>query len=110
MNLKRDIAIAIIGLAFVMGAADTASAATTHPRRAEVNHRLNAENARINRNLAKGSITPAEAAQLHSEVRGIRAQERLDAAQHGGHITKAEQHQLNQEENAVSREIRQTAH
>jgi len=110
MNLKRNLAMGIVGLAFVIGSVDAASAAAAHPRRAEVNHRLNVQNARINRNLAKGNITPAEAAQLHSEVRGIRAQEQLDAAQHGGHITKAEQHQLNQDENAVSRQIRQTAH
>lgn len=110
MNLKRDIVMGIVGLACVMGSVDGASAAPAHPRRAEVNHRLNVQNARINRNLAKGNITPAEAAQLHSEVQSIRVQEHQDAAQHGGHITKAEKHQLNQEENAVSRQIRQTAH
>jgi hypothetical protein len=32
------------------------------------------------------------------------------AAQNGGHITKAEQRALNQEENAVSRQIYQEKH
>ena len=32
-------------------------------------------------------------------------EERFMAAQHGGHITRAEQRALNQQENAVSREI-----
>jgi hypothetical protein len=35
----------------------------------------------------------------------IRREERLMAAQNGGHITKAEQRVLNRQENAVSRKI-----
>jgi hypothetical protein len=110
MNVKRNVTIAILGLGFALVTLNDASAAAAHPRRAEVNGRLAVENARINRNLAKGNITPQEATALHSEVRGVRAEERLDASQHGGHITKAEQHQLNQQENGVSKQIYQTAH
>ena len=76
-----------------------------HPRRAEVNKRLENQNARIKKEEKSGEITKAQARQLHKEDHQIRQQERSDAAKHGGHITKGEQRQLNKEENVVSRQI-----
>lgn len=76
-----------------------------HPRRAEVNKRLANQNRRIHNEVKEGDITRQQAAGLHKEDRQIRQQERQMAAQHDGHITKAEQKALNQEENAVSKEI-----
>jgi hypothetical protein len=76
-----------------------------HPRRAEVNHRLDNQNRRINHELKEGEITKQQARQLHHEDHQIRREERQMAAQHGGHITKQEQRALNQQENAVSRQI-----
>jgi hypothetical protein len=110
MHLKRDFVIAIMGLGLVFGSLTSASAATPHPRRAEVNHRLATENARINRDLSQGKITPRDARQLHGEVAGVRAQERFDASLDNGHITKSEQRSLNQNENAISKQIYQDAH
>jgi len=113
MKVVRNLGIVLLGLGMVLSTAVSASAATwnqAHPRRAEVNHRLATQNARIHEGVKNGSITPQEAAQLHSEDHAIRAQERTDAAEHDGHITKAEQHQLNQEENQVSRDIYNAAH
>ena len=113
MRVKRNFTIGIIGLGLALGSLSDASAATfkqTHPRRAEVNHRLAVENARIHRNVMEGKITPQEAAALHKEVHGVRTQERLDASLNNGHITKAEQRALNQNENAISKQIYQAAH
>lgn len=76
-----------------------------HPRRAEVNGRLANQNRRINQGLADHQLTDGQARQLHREDRAIRAEERADAATHGGHITKAEQRQINRQENRVSRQI-----
>jgi hypothetical protein len=76
-----------------------------HPRRAEVNGRLANQNRRINEGVADHQLTDRQARQLHREDRAIRAEERADAAAHGGHITKAEQHRLNRQENRVSRQI-----
>ena len=81
-----------------------------HPRRAEVNHRLHRQNRRINAGLRHGQLNAGEAAQLHSEDQSIRNQERADAAAHNGHITRSERHQLNQEENAESRQIHEERH
>ena len=81
-----------------------------HPRRHEVNKRLNNQNRRIKEGVEDGKLSRGQAQQLHAEDRAIRQQEREDAAQHGGHITKGEQRQLNQEENANSRMIRDEKH
>jgi hypothetical protein len=103
--------LAVLGLALATCAtlATGASAETKwqkhHHRRAEVNHRLANQDHRINQERREGEITKAQAQDLHAEDRGIRAQERYDASQDGGHITKAEQSQLNREENSVSQQI-----
>ncbi|GBG16009.1 PEP-CTERM domain protein [Novimethylophilus kurashikiensis] len=76
-----------------------------HPRRAEVNKRLENQNRRIHEEVKEGDMSKAEAAQLHKEDRQIRQEERTMASQNNGHITKAEQKALNQQENVVSKEI-----
>lgn len=76
-----------------------------HPRRAEVNARLANQNKRIKEEVKEGDMSKAEAHKLHQEDRQIRQEERLMAKQNGGHITKAEQKALNQQENAVSKQI-----
>jgi hypothetical protein len=81
-----------------------------HPRRAQVNNRLNRQNQRIHNGVRDGELNHAQAHQLHEEDHSIREQERADAAQHGGHITKGEQRQLNHEENAESRQIYDEKH
>ena len=73
-----------------------------HPRRVEVNHRLANQNRRIDHERREGEITGAQAHALHQDDHAIRSQERADATTDGGHITKGEQHHLNQELNANS--------
>jgi hypothetical protein len=81
-----------------------------HPRRAQVNNRLHNQNDRIKDGVKNGKLTGAEAKQLHQADRGVRKEERADAAAHGGHITKAEKRQLNKEENAISKKIYDEKH
>jgi hypothetical protein len=81
-----------------------------HPRRAEVNQRLDNQRKRINQGEKNGTLTHEQARELHQDDRNIRQQEREMAAQNGGHITKTEQRALNQEENAESRKIHQEKH
>jgi hypothetical protein len=72
-------AIVLMGLGMGAMAADKDGTwAKHHPRRDQVNDRL---------------------------ARQIRQEERDMAAQNGGHITKAEEGVLNQQENAVSKQI-----
>jgi hypothetical protein len=76
-----------------------------HPRRAQVNKRLNNQDRRIHKEVKEGEMSKAEAAKLHKEDRQIRKEERAMAAKHNGHITKQEQKKLNKQENVVSKEI-----
>lgn len=76
-----------------------------HPRRAEVNARLANQNKRIRQEVKEGELSKAQAAQLHSEDHQVRQEERDMASQNGGHITRTEQAALNQQENAISRQI-----
>lgn len=76
-----------------------------HPRRAEVNKRLKNQHKRINKEVKEGEISKAKAAKLHKKDHQIRKEERIMASQNGGHITKQEQKTLNQQENAVSKQI-----
>ena len=76
-----------------------------HPRREQVNNRLANQNERIHQEVKEGEINKAQAAKLHKEDRQIRKEERAMASQNGGHITRSEQKVLNQQENAVSKQI-----
>jgi hypothetical protein len=93
--------------ALMTSSASAGKWAQNHPRRAEVNARLNNQNRRINNELKEGEITKEQANALHHEDHQIRQEERDMASQDGGHITKSEQGVLNQQENKVSRQIGQ---
>ncbi len=106
----------LAALALIVGlsgaTASTAMAATkdttwqkNHPRREQVNQRLANQNARIRSEVKEGDLSKSQAAALHKDGRQIRREERLMASQNGGHSTKQEQKTLNQQENAVSKQI-----
>jgi hypothetical protein len=84
--------------------------ATEHPRRNEVNHRVDNQRARINEGEKSGKLTPEQAQQLRANDRAIKQQEHADVKENGGHLTTAEQKQINQEENANSALIRDEKH
>lgn len=110
MSRRVLIAVALTGAActtFAQAPAPGADGqwAKSHPRRAEVNARLANQNRRINKEVREGEMSPAQAGKLHRQDHQIRKEERAMASMNGGHITKAEQHALNQQENHVSREI-----
>ncbi len=113
MSLKQKFFIAVMSASLALGSAVGATASPWqdhHPRRVEVNHRLEKQNIRVNRNLHKGRITPAQAAYLHHKTHMIRMRERHDARLHGGHLTGRELARLNHRENRVSRQIYRDAH
>lgn len=109
MGARKTVLIGMIGVMMAGAAVTSASAETPwqrhHPRRVEVNHRLANQNRRIHEERREGEITGAQAAQLHSEDRGIRNEERTMASHDGGHLTRADDRALNQQENAVSQQI-----
>ena len=107
---RRSIVLATL-VALSAGIAGSACAAGTtawqknHPRRAEVNARLANQDKRIHNEVKSGEISKTQAVALHAEDHSIRTEERSMAALNGGHITKAEKHALNQQENTVSKQI-----
>ena len=111
--MTNALKIASITLAVsLLGAAATSAMATpdttwqkNHPRREQVNNRLANQNKRIKTEVKEGDLTKSQAAALHHEDHQIRQEERLMASQNGSHITKQEQKTLNQQENAVSKQI-----
>ncbi|HEY1312880.1 MAG TPA: hypothetical protein VGE92_03340 [Steroidobacteraceae bacterium] len=99
-------AAVLVSLAALAG---TASAETTwqknHPRRTQVNHRLNNQNKRIHQDVKDGTLSKSQAAGLHKEDHQVRQEERDMAGQNGGHISKGEQKVLNGQENQISKQI-----
>jgi len=113
MQFKRTLLIVLFGAAAALATTGAASADpwdAHHPRRAEVNHRLAAQDMRMNHDYRDGRITLHQARMLHAEDRMVRRQERFDARFDRGHITRADQRGLNQNENGVSRQIWRDAH
>lgn len=76
-----------------------------HPRRLEVKGRLYNQNRRINQGVRDGQLTHQEAHSLRSNDRAIGSEQREMAHLDGGHITRADQRSLNQQENANSKGI-----
>ena len=95
----------LAGGAFAADEAKDINWQKNHPRREQVNNRLNNQNKRITNEVKEGDLTKSQAAGLRKQDRQIRKEERLMASQNGGHITKQEQKTLNQQENAVSSKI-----
>jgi len=98
-------AVAALALSFAGSASAQTHWDATHPRRAEVNHRLANQDHRIHQEVREGDISHAEAARLHLDDHQIRQEERDMASQNGSHITRREDYALNQQENHVSRQI-----
>ena len=108
-SIRSILTVAAVSVA-LSGIAATAVADDTqwqkdHPRREQVNNRLANQNKRIHQERKEGEISKAQAAKLHREDHAIRKEERTMASTNHGHITKAEQKSLNQQENQVSKQI-----
>jgi hypothetical protein len=78
-----------------------------HPRRDQVNDRLENQNKRIHQQVKQGDLSQSQAAALHKDDHMIRQEERDMAKLDKGHITAADQKALDQQENVVSKQIGQ---
>ncbi|OIQ83875.1 hypothetical protein GALL_343250 [mine drainage metagenome] len=111
MNVRSRFNKTMLG-AFALGALLCATAAhaqtrweRAHPRRDQVLDRTRHLNLRIARERREGELTASQARDLHGAVRQTRLEQRAMAHANGGYITKAQQAGLNQQENAISRQI-----
>jgi hypothetical protein len=76
-----------------------------HPRRAQVNSRLDHQASRILDGMEQGQLSTGQVKQLYGEDQQIRQEERSMASLDGGHITQADQKSLNEQLDVVSKEI-----
>ena len=109
MKTLSKFVLIIATLASVGAGATSASASQSwnrhHPRQHEVLAREHHQLARINHERREGDLTRAQARGLRAGDRAIAREDRADARANGGYITRAQQHQLNAQENAQSRAI-----
>ena len=109
MRRITKVAVLAVSIAFVGAQAVSAMAETTwernHPRRDQVNDRIERQERRIAQERREGEITARQAQHLRNEDRQILREERIAASHDGGHITIAEQRALNQQIDRVSRQI-----
>ena len=107
-STRKAITVLLVSVTLA-GIATSASAETTwaqnHPRRDQVNDRLENQDRRINREYREGEISGWQARRLHQEDHTIRNEERAMAGFDHGHITRSDERALNSQENAVSGQI-----
>lgn len=98
----------ILGAIATLGAAGAASAnpwQMHHPRRVEVNQRLERIDHRIGMERRDGELSRGQARDLRREDAGLRGQERFFASHDRSHLNRADYHRLNREEDHLSRQV-----
>jgi hypothetical protein len=81
-----------------------------HPRVNEVNGRAENQQDRIARGINNGSLSPKETSNLETREASVQKKEQADMAKHNGHLTKAEQGQLNRRQDRISHSIYKDKH
>ena len=114
---KLKFALTCFALTVLIGSGGTASAQSAasvpdpgHPRINEVQQRIDNQQNRVDRGISDGQINAKQAA--HDDAKLAREQNSLnrDEAKNGGHITKAEQRNLNKRLNKGSQQIYRQRH
>ena len=108
MKFPRFLTATILSAA-ALSVAGAASADTRwenhHPRQDQVLDRAAHERARIREERREGEISKAQAHRMMRADRTIAREDHMTARANGGFITKREQHNLNKQENQLSRRI-----
>src|SRR5579864_6501347 len=81
-----------------------------HPRVNQVNGRETNQQNRIANGVKNGKLTPGQTARLEKREQGIQNTQKKDMAAHNGHLTKAEQKNLNHRQNNVCKSIYKDKH
>ena len=114
---KPKLTLTCLALTVLIGTTATVNAQSVagvpdpgHPRINEVQQRIDNQQARVDRGISDGQINARQAA--HDDAKLAREQNSLnrDEAKNGGHITKAEQHNLNGRLNRGSHQIYRQRH
>ena len=81
------------------------TAQTTYDQRHSINARDARQQARINKGVADGQITPRGAAAADARQGRINSEESRMRAADGGHLTAADRHRVARQQNRASRNI-----
>lgn len=81
-----------------------------HPRVNQVNHREQNQQKRIANGVKNDKLTPGQTAKLEKGQQRLQNNEKRDMAKDNGHLTKANQKQLNKEANRQSKQIHKDKH
>lgn len=81
-----------------------------HPRVNQINHREQNQQNRIANGIKNDKLTPRQAANLEKGQQRLQNNEKRDMAADGGHLTKADQRQLNRDANRQSKKIYKDKH
>jgi hypothetical protein len=81
-----------------------------HPRVNQVNQREQNQQNRIANGMKNDKLTPGQAANLEKGQQRLQNNEKKDMAANNGHLTKADQRQLNHEANRQSKKIYKDKH
>jgi hypothetical protein len=103
--------IALIGSAGIANAQSAAGVPDPgHPRLNEVQQRIDNQENRVDRGISDGQINAKQAARDDAKLGREQNSLNQDEAKNGGHITKAEQRNLNKRLNKGSRQIHRQRH
>ncbi len=98
-------ALTISVASFAQGPGHQPTHLKNHPRVNQVNGRIDNQEKRINNERKEGEITKAQAQQDRRNLRAINQEKHAMRKQDGGHLTKGDQKELNQQLNQNSKNI-----
>ena len=81
-----------------------------HPRVNQVNRREGRQQQRIANGVSSGKLSSQQTANLEKRETSVQNREQKDMAAHNGHLTKAEQHGINRQQNRISKSIYKDKH
>ena len=81
-----------------------------HPRVNQVNRRQTNQQRRIANGVKNDKLTPNQTAHIERREAGVERTEKRDMSQDNGHLTKADQRNLNHRENNISHTIYDDKH
>jgi hypothetical protein len=96
-------------VALILPAAAQTSNPPAHPP-ATINQRKENQQDRIANGVASGQLTAGEAANLEKKESNLNKEEKLMRSEDGGKLTGADRKVLNQQQNALSKQIYQDKH
>ncbi len=102
--------LVIVASLVAIPASNALAQQTTDPQRHSINARDARQQARINKGVADGQVTPKGAAAADARQSHLNSEESRMRAAHGGHLTAQDRHKLARQQDRTSRNINNRNH